>query len=116
MTPPPSPPSYSAVWDQKTGKQTIVALGPSAVPTPGARAILNTFTRGKKDSSGSPAGTAFKSAKELLREHRQALTCAEKPVLGWGLPTGASTVSLDISNSSRRLNRPLYTKEMKTLY
>ena len=76
-------------------------MGPPAAPTPGARAILNTFSREKKeDSSGSPATTtAVKSAKDLLREHRQALARAEKPVLGWGLSAGASTVSLDISPS-----------------
>jgi hypothetical protein len=75
--------------------------GQPAAPTPGARAILNTFAREKKeDSGGSPAAaTAVKSAKDLLREHRQALARADKPVLGWGLTAGTSTVSLDISPS-----------------
>jgi hypothetical protein len=84
-------------------KQTkqLSHLGPPAAPTPGARAILNTFAREKRDDSGgSPsAATAVKSAKDLLREHRQALARAEKPVLGWGLSAGASIVSLDISPS-----------------
>ena len=66
-------------------------------PTPGARAILNTFAREQetKKSDGSPADA--KSAKDLLREHRQALARAEKPVLGWGLNASTNSINLDIS-------------------
>jgi hypothetical protein len=72
---------------------------PFKVPTPGARAILNTFAREKQEAEKKAAGSAAaeKSAKDLLREHGKALARAEKPVLGWGMQAGNSTISLDVS-------------------
>jgi hypothetical protein len=77
----------------------LVPKGFFAVPTPGARAILNTFAREKQEAEKKAAGpdAVEKSAKDLLREHGRAVARAEKPVLGWGMQAGNSTISLDVS-------------------
>jgi hypothetical protein len=84
-------------------RNSAITFSVQTVPTPGARAILNTFVRDKEEK-GVAAGPAAKSAKDLLREHRQVLARAEKPVLGWGCSpgSGSGVVNLDISPAQAR--------------